>query len=250
MQKLLFVTLVIYNLAIFIFDRYQVKHEEAEKEYAEMKQRLEQENEFNIEREANDRKVRKMRHNMNNQLNTIHAYIKHNELDAAINYIQELSEELKKTSSTSHTGNFVIDSLINTKINTAKSLGITFKERYGLISFGDIKIEDINQILGCALDNAIEATDKVKEDRVIQMRFSTNTGYLVICIINPINVDKEIDFDRSSKIDNLKEHGYGVETIKDVMNKYNGNAFYERSKNTVTLNILIPLKVRKKRKLL
>lgn len=91
-----------------------------------------------------------------------------------------------------------------------------------IISIDDI---DLCSIFANTLDNAIEASMKIKEplQRKITAKARINKGYFSYSIINnkvnEVIVDKETF--KSSK-PNKKHHGFGLQNVKDIIKKYNG----------------------------
>ena len=80
--KIVVFTLLVYNLALIVFDRYQIRHDRIEKEYAEKKKEFEiidlknqlQES-YNVRIQEEQNHTRHIKHSINNQLRSIYAYI-------------------------------------------------------------------------------------------------------------------------------------------------------------------------------
>lgn len=87
---------------------------------------------------------------------------------------------------------------------------------------------DIALILANALDNAIEATEKISDNaqKVINLSILNRGNHLKIEVTNPIS--KPIDI-RNNNIystkQNKDEHGFGLRNIQSLARKNNGEMF-------------------------
>lgn len=243
LTSLLIATAVINCVAIFIFDRYQVKHDAIEKDYALATQRLEMIESFMKERKANDDKIKHIRHDIKGQLSVIGLYIKRNELDKAVRYIESITNEVVKASVTYHTGNCVIDVIIDSKFKKAKKSNIVIHEHYGILQLGKISPEHLAKLLGCALDNAIEETEMVEDDNEIYITFDRCNDFLTIVIRNPtlLTNGNDIQFQKSSKYDPERDHGYGMKTIDEITSKYDGYFMHKYDHHHISLMLTLSL---------
>lgn len=245
--KTIIFTLIIYNVILVIFDKYQVKHDKIEKEYAEkkkefelidLKNRLQEKYNKKIQNEQNN--TRNIKHNINNQLNSIYAYIEQEKYDEAMEYIQKIIGYLQRGQHTNFTGHIGADAIIAEKLSIARKLNADITEYYGIVDFGDVDPMDLTIVLGCAFDNALEAIQKLEESkRKISVSIFNNGPYVTIGIGNSVENGHSIDFDHSSKKDNKESHGYGVKDIKEIGIKYDGSACYEVNDDFVLLNVIL-----------
>ena len=144
--------------------------------------------------------------------------------------------------STVKTGNDVLDTIL-----TEKSLKCSSND-IQLICVADGKVlnfmkdEDIYSLFGNALDNAIEATLKCNdvEKRIIDVELYSSGNLITISISNP-NVEKIILKDGlplTTKNDH-NSHGYGMKSIRYIVEKYNGNLIIDCNNNIFALSILL-----------
>ncbi len=102
---------------------------------------------------------------------------------------------------------------------------------------------DLCVIVGNALDNAIEAVEKIPPDkREIHVKISRSGGMVLLCFHNfytgPLRPSADGLY-RTSKTD-ARNHGYGLKGISQILDKYNGSLAVETTENEFTLNLLIP----------
>lgn len=156
--------------------------------------------------------------------------------------INEIEKAVSLFDSTVKTGNDVLDTIL-----TEKSLKCSSND-IQLICVADGKVlnfmkdEDIYSLFGNALDNAIEATLKCNdvEKRIIDVELYSSGNLITISISNP-NVEKIILKDGlplTTKNDH-NSHGYGMKSIRYIVEKYNGNLIIDCNNNIFALSILL-----------
>lgn len=193
---------------------------------------------------SNSQEVRKLRHNHKNFLIGVLTEIEKGNFD---NIKNTLNSELNILStvpvSAAQTGNATFDSLLNYKVAQAHQYGVKFEfefQKMSKVNFSDIELA---VLIGNAIDNAIEATAKVEniDDRVIEFIAKVNNSQLVINIINP--TDKEVDiFNLSTDKKDALNHGFGVLTMMQIAQKYDGDVIfnYENQKFETIIYLSLP----------
>lgn len=182
--------------------------------------------------QAMDKQVRTVRHDMNNQLQVIYGLLSQERYEEAKDFLKQYSISLEKTKEYIHTDNPVFNTVINNKIEYAKSEDIiittglhkTLKSMHG---------NDLYTIMGNVLDNAIEA--ELKEEpcnREIEIRSVWNGNDMIITVENYIsksvlNDNKELHTSKQDK----KSHGLGTQIIKKLVKKNNGTCDYHEEGN-------------------
>lgn len=239
--------IILYNLALIGFDRYQTKHEAIEYNLRVVNQNIDIRRDHMDEfLEAKD-DMRAIRHNIKNNMTMIGGFISDNKPEEALKLIDKIVGDIDRTTACIHTGDTSMDSIINKEVSIMKEHHIEFKEKYGIITIGSITETDLALILGLALDNAIEAVDKIKDgEKTISLNIHTNSNYLIVTITNSIVPGSHIKFDRTSKIIDSENHGYGVREIKRLCHDYQGEATYEVKHDKVVLKILLNFKTKEK----
>uniref|UniRef100_UPI0022E3F126 ATP-binding protein n=1 Tax=Paraclostridium bifermentans TaxID=1490 RepID=UPI0022E3F126 len=108
-----------------------------------------------------------------------------------------------------------------------------------------IKPIDVSSIFDNILDNAIEACDKIsneKIDKYIRIKGTIIKSFFIIKCenskVNSIKIYKDILL--TDKIDKFM-HGIGIQSVKSSLEKYNGEILFEDEKNKFMINIYIPL---------
>lgn len=170
--------------------------------------------------------LRQFRHDYNNMKIGISELIKEGKNKDALNMLDYCDNQLLSAISICKfdTGNNIVDALLTDKQAKANAYNtqLFFK---GAIS-NKINPTDLCVIFGNALDNAIEACEKIKsyESKAIQINCECTGGFMFLTIKNPVSKDIFIHNNTilTSKEDK-KSHGFGLLSINQVTKKYDGN---------------------------
>ena len=99
---------------------------------------------------------------------------------------------------------------------------------------------DISTIFGNALDNAIEASEKVSESmRLITAKASRIHDMLVVAVENNMMLDLPKDA-KTSKED-IFLHGFGLSNIRKAAEKYDGQCTTKAKDGKFVLKVMIPI---------
>ncbi|GAA0181072.1 hypothetical protein SH2C18_36570 [Clostridium sediminicola] len=169
-------------------------------------------------------KIRKIYHDMNNNLQLVKTFINNKDIEEAKLFFEKL---IKK--STSHgSKTFCKNGIVNAVLNNKYDLMVQNKINTNInISIDNISIDDMDicSIFANTLDNAIEASLKIEDisKRKITIKARTSKGYFSYSIsnqkINDVLVEKgSIISSKQAK----ETHGYGLQNVRDIVNKYNG----------------------------
>lgn len=184
------------------------------------------------------------RHDLINKLIVIRNEVENEGGDAVIGHIESIIQNCHKGKIISDSGNKCIDALINVKYATAKEKGIEFALKIFIPEDLPINQCDMGIVLGNALDNAIEATEKCRSyDKKIEITMGIRKEALVIVVKNPyenfLRTDKNGNLLSTKK--DINRHGYGISSIKRVAEKYHGDVIAEDESGkfviTITMNL-------------
>lgn len=106
--------------------------------------------------------IKKYKHDMKNHLLCLNHLLISGEIEKAKSYLEQISEGILKCEDIFDTGNHILDAIITEKSITARSKGIVFNTN--IMINKNIKIDPVDWciIFGNALDNAIEACEKLR----------------------------------------------------------------------------------------
>lgn len=121
------------------------------------------------------------------------------------------------------------------------SKGTAFVFRVNDLSNLKIKDEDVVTILSNLLNNAIEACEGCKKDKIVKLKF-VKEDKIIISVKNTFNhvIRYENGEIKTTKISDAEDHGMGIENIIRVIEKYNGSYIIDDSKKEFYFSIVIP----------
>lgn len=206
-------------------------------------QQLEFQKTYNEHVVMNYDEIKKIKHDLKNQLTGILGILYSGDTNGAINHLAEISNIINDPcKEIMYTNNAYLNAILFSKKSVADSYGIDFNIEISFFSTGTIDEKDLGIIIGCALDNAIESSINYNnKNSKINLCITINREYLCIKISNPCKENK-INFQSTTKKNNLSLHGFGVKNITHISAKNNGSATFVVENNLVTLNIILKLK--------
>ncbi len=204
---------------------------------AALEQILERENENYRTLESSYAEVRSIKHDLRNQVSLLNNLIKSNDYATAQEHMCRLYDTVESATSVCYTGNAAIDSIINMKGTYAKCNGISFVTK---VQVNNILFDTVGvcRILGNALDNAIEACERLSSGgKSVFLMMSQFENKLIIELNN---TSPQVDTDNliTSK-QNKAIHGIGLKSIRQTVEKLNGHLNYSYSDGYFTLKIVL-----------
>lgn len=189
-----------------------------------------------------NREINCFRHDFKNISIAIEQLINKGNYSEALFLIKRSNDKLLNSENKSNkfkTGNSIADALLSEKQINASNIN-TFISFEGIIPSECLSPTDICIILGNALDNAIEACNKlpVNESKRIKIESFYSCNILFITITNPIS---ELVNIKNNHIPTTKHdktlHGFGLYSIKTIVNKYCGTLNLNSTNSTFTINM-------------
>ncbi|WP_458126796.1 GHKL domain-containing protein [Paenibacillus sp. Z3-2] len=184
--------------------------------------------------------IKSIIHDINQQFLYIDECIKRNELAAAGDHIKSTLSTIEGAYHRVNSGNLVIDALVTNTLAMGQANGIKIDTKIQLHS-QHVQIDryDLCVVLGNMLDNAIEASKKIRqaEDRYILIAIHSTASALVIQIMN--DVEKPIA-DLKSEKPNPEYHGIGLTNISRICEKYGGHMSIEHQHRKFNNMVVLP----------
>ena len=187
--------------------------------------------------EESQSRLNAFKHDLKQHLGTIQVMNQNEEHDMVSHYLNELNEQMNQVDDYVSTGNAGLDSVINLKINDAKNKGVEINHRIQVPEGLPFKALDISVIMGNLLDNAIEATKIVQQERQILLIIEWSKKCLFVQVENPYHEPiKYSDEGRLISHKNEAGHGIGLQNVRQALEKYNGtiDVSHQNQKFSVT----------------
>ncbi len=169
----------------------------------------------------NVQEARKNRHDLKHHLIAMNTLLEHNEIDEIKKYIAVLQDRANEEPQIYYTGNPALDGVIYHYMCLAKREEIEFLFLGSVPQLNDREI-DLCVLLGNGLDNALTACKTTEEKRRIDISIEYDEYVMTITISNTFDglFKKKEDVFLSRKRN--YQSGYGIESMKDICNKYGG----------------------------
>ena len=182
----------------------------------------------------------KAMHDLRNQLFAIKELIKSGN-ERGIQKIEEICDTVSAAQNIIYTNDTEIDALINSKVHTASLNGISLTCQCHFSGFGKIDGIDLCVLIGNLLDNAIEACKKFDGEKYIEMSVLQRANMVNIIVVNPFvgAVCSKNGLYCTSKNDKYA-HGFGLKSVKSIVNKYDGYIELSGEMNLFTVSVLLP----------
>ena len=164
-------------------------------------------------------------------------------------FFAEVAKSIGIYDNTPDTGNGALNALFAEKLLYCEANGITVSYIIDAAAIEQMSTSDIYSLFGNAFDNAIESAEKAeREKRIISISAQKKGGFGQIvfsnyCAEKPLMRD---GLPVSSKDSAL--HGFGVRSIRYIVEKYRGNLVIDWKESMFTLSILLPLPEEKAQK--
>lgn len=163
--------------------------------------------------------LRRVRHDMTNQLVAIQGYFHEGDTAGGEAYVTSLLQNLQTLSSRIKTGNSALDAILSTKKALAESKGITVDMEVQISDQLPLEPVDVCVIFGNALDNAIEACDRITQgEKKIRLVLVQREGKL-LCRITNTALSGITNVHNTSKKDK-ENHGFGLVNLRESLEKY------------------------------
>lgn len=188
----------------------------------------------------NEKEMSAFRHDLKNHLFALNILADQGETDKIKSYLREMDVELSKSSLKRFSKSKDIDMLLNYFVNKVYAEDATLKVIVDLPSDFQWNMYDLNIILGNLIDNAIDAVQKVS-DKEIQLHVKFQKGIFKIKIENVYDGICNIAEGRylTTKNGISETHGYGLDNVKKIVEKYSGTMDIDSSNYRFLVKILL-----------
>ena len=234
------ILLSVLDLIIFQFMRRLSKANQQEIEHKMLKVQLNSQQEDMRKAELQYKRISIIQHDYQNQLDCIHSLMCNNQIQRAIQYVEEISQKHSTLiQSHIHCSSSVVNAVINEKISIAQNENISCTCQIIVPIPGYLEY-DLSVLLANVLDNAIDACRKEQEEPRIVLTISDVAAYYRINIKNTIS---ESVLQKNSSLKTSKEHpenhGWGLQSVKEIANSHNGSIDIYEKDNMFVVNILL-----------
>ncbi|MDW5300054.1 MAG: GHKL domain-containing protein [Sedimentibacter sp.] len=242
--KIIFVivSLLFVNFFIFyLYDNLSVQQEEKFEKLRLLQQNDYYQKQFELMKTSLN-STKSFRHDMKNHLAVLRLLVGKDENNQAVKHIKQMTDAIITANEYAQSGNIIIDSILNFKLQEAANHGINVSLELNIPEQLNITSFDMSVILGNLLDNAINACLKLEKEKRLDVKIKYKRARLLIKISNTYNGDLNYIGDKLITSNKDKEnHGMGIKNIKSVLDKYDGEMEIEHTENLFTVTLLMYL---------
>lgn len=195
-----------------------------------------------LQNERNSQEIRKLWHDLGNHLSIIQAYLNENQSSKAASYINEVKAAFEVIPMVIKTGNGIADIVINQKRAIALDKRIKFEVTAYINDYVKITSSDLCVLLSNSLDNAIEASELVTDERkrIISLKVKTHKQFLMIEVENySDNAPIYLNGSLATRKKDAANHGLGILSMGSIAEKYDGTIEHKYADNIFQLTIML-----------
>lgn len=236
MEVMLILFILIINAVLYVlFRRQEVYFREEEMIRNQLKE-LEYESAHYRELEQHQQEIRRIRHDIKNELSGIYGYLENGEVGEGKKEIETLLQQMTAAEQKIFTANAVVNGILNLKLQKMEMAQIEYEFDIHIPEQLKIQGTDLGVLLGNLPDNAIEACQEFQGEKKIRLLIEYQNSGVVIHCENPCNEDTEtLQTKKKDKIN----HGFGMGSIAQIVKKYDGFWEYQMKSGLfkVTVNL-------------
>ena len=169
----------------------------------------------------------------------VQEYLKNEEYENLQKYVKQISDEFQRTVPKVYTGIKILDFILEQKRVVAQKSGIRYEIDTMLLTGIPTTEQETCALFGNLLDNAIEACCLVEtEEKWIEIQIQQINQLLSIEVINTFETPC---IRKQGVFETIKEersvHGYGIKSMRRIVDKYQGIITYEEKEKIFTTKI-------------
>lgn len=224
------------------FEQLNKVHQlELDKHQAELLLKSEAENYSRLQEQAQI--IRRLRHDMVNQLQAVRMLLSTGHTDTAVSQLDSYFTEVKQWGNAMFSGNAVIDAVINAKYYLVQEHEIRFHYNGLLPAHIDFDSVFLSSVASNLLDNAINACAKLPpEQRSIDFSVLLHGSDLLISCRNPSSTSTQAV---PKTPDLSSEHGWGLTILQRLADRTSGRLEIHNENAQFQASLWIPLDVKK-----
>ena len=188
--------------------------------------------------EEREKETKKFRHDLRSHMELISNLAKNREYEEIDKYLKKMHIKIDSFGNLITVQNGIVDAIINQYYAKAQQSGITMEVKGRFPEECAIDAYDLCTIFSNVLSNALEAAVET-EEKTILLECRYNDKNIIIVVKNSYNSEH---LSRATQWKTRKEntdyHGYGLENMRECVERYNGVFDIEADDHIFTLTIL------------
>ena len=226
----------IVGVYIFLYGYNKTISESIDQEVLNRQIQMIQDNAFI--RQEKEKDLRILRHDLKHLIITLNSLLQAGDVEKALELLSTYQELVENTTTLTFCKDQFINSILEYYYNKCKINNIKFEVKVNNFEENlKVPLNELVLVISNALDNAVTASLKLKENRYISFKFINNNSRLVLQITN--NYAGKINYDENRLPTNKNDrHGLGTKSIEKFVEKHNLTLDYSITKKTFQITIL------------
>ena len=162
------------------------------------------------------------RHDLRHHMNFLQSCIQENRKETALNYINEIYDDLERSRFTRYSANEPLNLILSFYADKASAGNIQTDIRITATDFTRFQIMDLCSLLGNAFENAIHACEQMEhpDNAYIKLKIYEKSNRLCINMVNTYSMEPV--FENKIPVSHKSNHGIGVISMISIIEKYGG----------------------------
>ena len=247
-RNLFFYSILQNIMIVLLVGQYYIflAHQESDRHLEEVKQ-LQTERNYNMRyyelAKNNETKTAQLRHDLQNEIQTVRALIKDGELENAENIWSEMQMRLNSTKSIQYCSMPLLNAVLNVKLSDVEDKNISTDIVLRGCKLMPLSPYNVCSLFGNLIDNAIEAVNKEKDEKEIIIHSTVKNGLFLLKVQNTCTSVPKTDKDKNFISDKKEpDHGHGSRIVKRIVQEHSGQYLTEHENDMMTVIVALPVK--------
>lgn len=225
-------------LIVYLAEKFVIQAQEQNRENIHL---LHKQVKYYKDVELLDKELRKFRHDIRNHFICMEALMEAGQEDKLRQYFKELEFGFSFQECMYFSGNEIVDAILNCDLSHKCKKYVTVEVYGELPKMQTIADMDLCTLFSNLLSNAVREVNRCSEDMnpELVIRFSSGHQYFSISVMNTALEEFDIKKIASTKKD--KNHGFGVQKMLEIVEKYEGNLEQSMEDKKVIIDVYLPI---------
>ena len=180
------------------------------------------------------------RHDMRHHFMILAEYIKNNETEKALDYINSAQKEIDMLTPKRYCKNNSTNLILSYYGSLAQKSGIRFDANVNIPEVLTLSDTELCTLLSNGIENAINAASRCeKGNRWVEIDFSTHKASMLISIKN--SYIGEVEIKDGLPVSDRPFHGLGVKSISSIATRHNGMFSFDAADGVFTMRVILNL---------
>lgn len=247
-RNIFFYNLLQLMMSVLLLGQYYIfmANQESDRHMEELKL-LQKERDYNLRyyelAKENENKTAQLRHDLQNEIQTVRALIKDGEFDNAENIWSEMQSRLNSTKAVQYCSMPLLNAVLNVKLSDVDSSNISTDIVLQSCELMPLSPYNVCSLFANLLDNAIEAVNKEDANREIIMHSMVKNGLFLLKVQNTCTHEPQFDENMHFVSDKQEpDHGHGSRIVRRIVQEHSGQYMTELEDNMMTVIVALPVK--------